>query len=108
MSRLRTISIASALLFLLATPQLAAKGWERMKAYSIEAKSVAKEESIEILATRNDIIVSTSQPVEIKIFTILGRLVTADSLEPGVSRYHISAHGVYIVKAGELTCKVAI
>lgn len=108
MSRKRFITIAFAILSILASPGLEAKGWEKVKTFSAEAKSVVKEEGTEILAVNNTIIVSTTQPVEIKIFTILGRIVTQDSLEPGVFRYVIPAHGVYIVKTETLTCKVAV
>ena len=43
-----------------------------------------------------------------KIFTILGRLVSSDSIPAGTSQFLLPAHGVYIVKIGDVTCKVAV
>ena len=63
---------------------------------------------IEIRTAPLLIVVSTSQQVRIKIFSILGRLVSDATLQPGTSRLSLDSHGVYIVKAGTLTCKVAI
>jgi hypothetical protein len=86
----------------------AATGWETLKTEVPEAKSVVKEAEIEIKTAPAVIIVNSSHPVQIKVFTILGRLVSSETLSPGVSRLNVGAHGVYIVKVGELTCKVAI
>ncbi len=82
--------------------------WETMTGTTVEAKSVAKESGIEILAAPSCIIVNSPRQVQIKVFSILGRLVSSETLQPGSSRLRIAAHGVYIVKAGEITCKVAI
>ena len=46
--------------------------------------------------------------IQIKIYTILGRLVSQDTVGPGTFQFQVSTHGVYIVKIGQLTCKVAI
>jgi len=80
--------------------------WETMTGTTVEAKSVAKESGI--LAAPSCIIVNSPRQVQIKVFSILGRLVSSETLQPGSSRLRIAAHGVYIVKAGEITCKVAI
>lgn len=84
------------------------KGWEQVKTEYNDAKRVVKEPEIEILTSQSAVIVNTSKPVKIQIFTILGRLVTSETLPAGVSQFSINAHGVYIVKVGELTCKIAI
>lgn len=84
------------------------KGWEQVKTEYTDAKRVVKEPEIEILTSQSTVIVNTSKPVKIQIFTILGRLVSSETLPAGISQLSINSHGVYIVKVGELTCKIAI
>ncbi len=84
------------------------KGWEQVKTEYADAKLVVKEPEIEIFTYQSMVIVNTSKPVKIQIFTILGRLVSSETLPAGASQLAINAHGVYIVKVGELTCKIAI
>lgn len=84
------------------------KGWEQVKTEYSDLKPVVKEPEIEIFTSPSLVIVNTSKPVKIQIFSILGRLVSSETLPAGSSQLTISAHGVYIVKVGELTCKIAI
>ncbi len=84
------------------------KGWEQVRTEHADAKSVVRESDIEIKSANGLIIVNTNHPVQIKIFTILGRLVNSDTLSAGRSQLQLPAHGVYIVKVGDLTCKVAV
>lgn len=86
----------------------AEKGWETVKTEIIGTKRVVKDQEIEIRTAPSLIVVTSSQPVQIKIFSILGRLISSETLPPGTSRLSVDSHGVYIVKVGELTCKVAI
>lgn len=88
--------------------QLWAKGWEPVKTERADAKTVMRETEIEVKAASGMLMVSTSHPVQIKVFTILGRLVSSDTLPAGRSQLMLPAHGVYIVKVGDLTCKVAV
>lgn len=84
------------------------KGWEPTKSVHTEAKSVTKDARIEVLTRPSTIIVNVSQPVKIEVFTILGRLVSSTNLNPGTYEFPVSVHGVYIVKFGETTCKIAV
>lgn len=85
-----------------------AKSWEPVKAERTDTKVVMRETEIEIKAASGTLIVTTSHPIQIKVFTILGRLVNADTLPAGKSQLTLPAHGVYIVKVGDMTCKVAV
>lgn len=85
-----------------------AKSWEPVKTERSDAKVVMRETEIEIKAASGVLFVSTSHPIQIKVFTILGRLVNAETLPAGKSQLPLPAHGVYIVKVGDLTCKVAV
>ena len=85
-----------------------AKSWEPVKTERQDAKVVMRETEIEIKAASGMLFVSTNHPIQIKVFTILGRLVNTETLPAGKSQLTLPAHGVYIVKVGDLTCKVAV
>ncbi len=84
-------------------------GWEQVKTEQVaNAKSVMKDTELEIKASPGAISVTSTKQVQIKVFTILGRLVSSETLPSGTSRLQLPTHGVYIVKVGDLTCKVAV
>lgn len=92
-----------------ATMAVEGKSWESVRADMVaESRVVAQTEEIEVRTQSGVIIVTTNRAIEIKVFTILGQLVSQEKLSPGTSRLNIGSHGVYIVKVGELTCKVAL
>lgn len=82
--------------------------WETVKTEIRDAKSVVKDTDIEIMTAPSAIIIHANRHVNVKVFTILGRLVSSENVAPGTSRLPIGAHGVYIIKVGDLTCKVAV
>ncbi|MDE6297590.1 MAG: T9SS type A sorting domain-containing protein [Muribaculaceae bacterium] len=90
------------------TAEAAPNKWESLKTERTDAKTIVKETEIEIKTASSTIIVTSNHSVQIKIFTILGRLVSSDSLPPGTNQLTLPAHGVYLVKIGNLTCKVAV
>ena len=91
-----------------AAPAPAASKWEIVKTERVDAKPVVRDTELEIKTAPSVIIVSSNHQVQIKIFTILGRLVNSETLPAGTSQLTLPAHGVYIVKIGSLTCKVAV
>ena len=86
----------------------ATRGWESVKTERSNAKTVTRVAEFEIKAASGVIIISTNHSQQVKIFTILGRLVSSDSIPAGTSQFLLPAHGVYIVKIGDVTCKVAV
>lgn len=84
------------------------KGWEPVRTEYSSAKKILKETDFEIRVSPGVIMVSANREVQIKIFTILGRLVNSETLQPGTSRLTLPAHGVYIVKVNDITCKIAV
>lgn len=88
--------------------QGAVRGWETVRSLREDSRTVMRGAELEIFSAPGVIQVVASRPVQIKIFTILGRLVSSETLPQGSMQFRLPAHGVYIVKAGELTCKVAV
>ncbi len=84
-----------------------AKGWEAVRADVSGLNSVAHDTDVEIKVSPGHVVVVASQSVQIKVFTILGQVVSSETLPAGTSRLPLS-HGVYIVKVGDLTCKIAV
>lgn len=82
--------------------------WETPRQERQDVRLVVREGDVEIKAAKGVIVVSSPKPVQIKVFTILGQLVSQETLPAGTSQLNISSHGVYIIKTAEITCKVAI
>ena len=106
--RLHTLIIAFMLAIPAAWSAVGVNEWETVKTEIRDSKPVVKEQEIEISISPGYIIVNTGKVINIKVFTILGRVISEETLSPGTSRLPITAHGVYIVKVGELTCKIAL
>ncbi len=107
--RRRLLTYLLPCMLLLATPLSAAtKGWEPVKTEQTGAVSIIKEAEIEIKTVRGAILITVTQPTHVRVFSILGQQVSNATLQPGTHRLPLTAHGVYIIKTGDLTCKVVI
>lgn len=107
--RRRACAIFTALLLALvpAAFPASARGWETVRSDVSGLNAVARDNDTVVRVAPGQVVVSSSHPVQIKIFTILGQVVSSETLPAGVSRLTLS-HGVYIVKVGDLTCKIAV
>lgn len=85
-----------------------AASWEQLKTDRSDARLVAREEGAEVKTARLTIIVNVPKATNVKVYTILGQLISSETLPQGISQIHLPSHGVYIVKIGNLTCKVAL
>lgn len=88
--------------------EASARGWEQLKTERPDSRHVASDSEIQVRAGRGVLYVNTTRNLNIKIYTILGSQIASDNLSPGSYQFVLPAHGVYIIKAGELTCKVAV
>lgn len=82
--------------------------WTPVKEVREGQKPILKQPDIEVFSQSSRISVNVNSPVNIKIFTILGKLVSSQDLEPGFYEYYMPTHGIFIIKTSETTCKVAI
>lgn len=109
MKKLRHILAMTLLLASISFPLVSsAKGWESVKPEKTAGHHVISEPELEILAGGGLIYVTTSKNVNIKIFSILGSRISDENLSAGTYQFAVPTHGVYIIKAGDLTCKVAV
>lgn len=106
--RLHSVILAAALLLGPVALSTQAKGWEPYKTERSDVKAVARDGDVDVKIARGVIIITTSRATTVKVYTILGQLVSAETIGPGAMQLRIGAHGVYIVKVGSLTCKVLL
>lgn len=109
MERMRKIVLALAAFICLSLPvAVNAKGWEPIKQEKATGHHVISDSELEIKTGGGIIFVNTTKSINIKIFTILGSRIADDTLQAGSYQFAVPTHGVYIIKAGDLTCKVAV
>lgn len=84
------------------------RGWEQVRAERSDTRQVVSDQDLEIKAAKGIVVVKANKTVQIKVFTILGRLVTAETLPAGTHQFMLPASGIYMVKAGDVTCKIAV
>ncbi|MCH5227416.1 MAG: hypothetical protein J1F16_06345 [Muribaculaceae bacterium] len=82
--------------------------WQESKTSMGNFKPVSSLPDIEVFSAPNTILVKVNQPTEVRIFSILGKLISSQRLEPGLFEYHIDSHGIYIIKTNDNSCKLAI
>ena len=65
-------------------------------------------DGVEIYGSNGTITIRTTRRITVRVFTILGQNVSTATLNPGTSELRIGSRGIYIVKIGNLTQKVAL
>ncbi|MBD5251370.1 MAG: T9SS type A sorting domain-containing protein [Barnesiella sp.] len=102
-------------ILLLATAMFAAQGaapkWEEVNTPPVEltADTNADNESSGHTVVKNGYVyIYTSEPVTVKIFTILGQLISTEKVAPGTHRLKINTRGIYILKLGSMTRRITI
>ena len=76
----------------------------------IQGKSLTDaraSDGVEIYQRSGAITIKTQHTIQVKVFTILGQLVSQATLPPGTSELRLN-RGIYLVKIGNITQKVAI
>mgnify|MGYP001030865883 CR=1 FL=1 len=63
---------------------------------------------VAILVADGYIYLTTEKTVTIKIFSILGQLISQDTLRPGTHRIKLASRGIYILRAGSTTRRITL
>lgn len=95
----RYISVALLLCCGTGAAVCAAPQWEVVNATSDESYVSAAPERLETTVRGGYLYVTTNRPVNIRLFTILGQLVSSRSLPAGTSRIRLATRGMYILKS---------
>ena len=62
----------------------------------------------EIRVNEGYVYVTTSRTITVKVFSILGQLISEETIQPGISRFRLPSRGIYILKAGAITKRITI
>ncbi|MCH5229817.1 MAG: hypothetical protein J1F12_07500 [Muribaculaceae bacterium] len=82
--------------------------WHTSQSINTNFKAVSSQPDIDVFSAPNIIKLKVNHDVEVSIYTILGKLVSRQYLHPGIYEFEQDAHGIYIIKTEETSCKVAI
>lgn len=110
MKKLITYVIISLASIIFASNSVAQMQWREatseMQVPSTESK--ISSDGIEIFSKDGYIVVRLPHKTQVKVFTILGQLVSQAELNAGTSMLKVNSRGIYIVKVGNVTQKVAM
>ncbi len=62
----------------------------------------------EIVVRDGAIYLWVAKPTNVKIFSILGQLISSENLQPGLHRLRLTSRGIYILQAGSTTRRVTL
>lgn len=104
---LMTLAIAAAMML----PATAATVpmWEEVTApVPAVAQTLDREAETEVIVRDGYIYLWSENPVTVKIFSILGQLITQENVKPGLHRIHLASRGIYILRAGTTTRRITL
>ena len=65
-------------------------------------------DGIEIYGSNGTITIVTPKKITVRVYTILGQMVSQATLQPGTSELRLNSRGIFLVRIGNITQKVAI
>ncbi|MBD5224624.1 MAG: hypothetical protein HDS68_01485 [Bacteroidales bacterium] len=71
-------------------------------------QSLESEAEVGIVVADGYIYISSEKPITIKIFSILGQLISQESLKPGMHRIKLDSRGIFILRAGSTTRRITL
>lgn len=84
----------------------AAPAWEEVDSPAVTAVERIDAEGIELTVRDGYVYVTVAVRTEVRIFSILGQLISRAELAPGTSRFKLPAKGIYVFKAGSSTRRI--
>jgi len=82
--------------------------WQEYNNRVSNLSSVRNTEDVDIYIKEGSIIISTSKKVQVKVFTILGQLVSQSAVGPGLFEMKIATRGIYLIKIDSITQKIVL
>ncbi len=107
----RLMVIASIVLMLWVTPAVSAQIAWRETNRELPSRSLNNphlSDGVEIYGSNGAIIIRTPRRINVSVFTILGQNVSQAAIGPGTAELKLGTRGIYIVKIGNITQKVAL
>lgn len=98
------------MLVLAAAPAVASTPvWEEVPAPApATTQTMEMDADTQIAVAGGYIYLWTEKQVTVKLFSILGQLISQETIKPGLHRIRLNSRGIYIVRAGTATRRVTI
>ena len=103
---MRRLILITAILLCICYGVNAASAWERTGG-KVQTERIDAE-GPEVIVSEGYVYVSTTRPTTVKVFSILGQLISQETIQPGISRFRLPSRGIYILKVGTLTKRITI
>lgn len=101
--RLITVLLLFAALYgVAATP-----AWEEVTTPTVVAERV-ESDGFDITTRDGYIYITTLRPATVKIFSILGQLISQETVSAGTHRMRLDSRGIYILKVGSITRRITL
>ena len=65
-------------------------------------------DGVEIYGSNGVITIVTTKRITVRVYTILGQMISQTTLQPGTSELRLGSRGIYLVRIANITQKVAI
>lgn len=83
--------------------------WEEVTAPTpAVTKDMGQETETEIVVRDGYIYLWSDKPVTVKLFSILGQLISQETVKPGLHRIRLASRGIYILRAGTTTRRITM
>lgn len=108
---LRKISVTLVMAATIATGLQASspKAWEEVStSIPQNAQPVDIDSNISIAVIDDYIYIHSDKPITVKLFSILGQLISQETVKAGTHRIHLKSRGIYILRAGTATRRITI
>lgn len=106
---MRHILFTVILLLSVLTAGAASPSWEQARASeSRELIDRNEDRQLDIRVKDGYLYITTNEEVTVKVFSILGQLISQQTIPVGTYRLHLPARGIYILKAGSVTRRITV
>lgn len=85
------------------------KTWEEVTApVPAVTQSLEADGETEVSVHDGYIYIRTDRAVTVKIFSILGQLISQETVKPGLHRIRLSSRGIFILRVGTTTRRITL
>lgn len=103
---MRRLILITAILLCVCCGVNAASAWERTGG-KVQTERIDAD-GPEVRVSEGYVYITTTRPTTVKVFSILGQLISQETIQPGISRFRLPSRGIYILKVGTLTKRITI
>lgn len=108
----RRINILLLTLVLAAGTAFSARNWEEVNnppaSVHRQDKISVDQDDIDILVYEGAVYITANKPVQVKVFTILGQIISSETVQAGTHRLKLNSRGIYILRIGSQTRRITI